>query len=503
MLALDQRGELTAGHLRLLSECLPVSERTLWRWLKTARCGGRCERKPHTRFTITKELRVELALLGGNASHLHRELVARAGDEAVPSLATIHRAIRRDLSPGEIAGLRQGERARRAFDVWLQRPKGPGHEDQSHRNLVWEGDHKQLPIEVDVEGQLRRPWVTWFVDCATNGICGLAVTPVYPSRESILVALCAAIVRDPPYGPFGGLPAAIRVDRGKDFLSHTVGRVLGRFAVHVGDLPGYSPWLKGTVEELNHAVEEMFLRALPRYTHQPRLHGDKPVDPDAPALTFAGFVGLLLDWVGEWNGLLPKSVLGGRTPEQAWLADPTPIDDVPAADLRLMMLEDDGRIRVIRPDGVQWDNHMYVDGWMHGQAGRRVRLRYMPHHDHEIEVFDARDGAHLGTAFLAHAASDEQRARVLSARRSAQKELERTLRAAARKRRERYAAVTTAQSPRQLGRLTEAEAAAELDAAYRPLPRSPRRPDLFPLPEPAAGWVVPAQPPAEEGKEPS
>nr|BFD88344.1 hypothetical protein StreXyl84_77450 [Streptomyces sp. Xyl84] len=42
-------------------------------------------------------------------------------------------------------------------------------------------------------------------------------------------------------------------------------------------------------------------------------------------------------------------------------------------------------------------------------AGTKVRVRCLPHHDHEIEVFDATTGKHLGTAHLADAATDEQR----------------------------------------------------------------------------------------------
>jgi putative transposase len=61
---------------------------------------------------------------GANVATVHRELVAAAaaGGPPVPSLATVHRAVARDLSPGERAGLRKGEHAARAFDVFLQRP---------------------------------------------------------------------------------------------------------------------------------------------------------------------------------------------------------------------------------------------------------------------------------------------------------------------------------------------------------------------------------------------
>ncbi|MFF4795366.1 hypothetical protein ACFY2M_37875 [Streptomyces sp. NPDC001276] len=46
---------------------------------------------------------------------------------AVPSLSTLHRAIRRDLTRGKRAGLKSGEAARRAHDVFGQR-------SATHRN---------------------------------------------------------------------------------------------------------------------------------------------------------------------------------------------------------------------------------------------------------------------------------------------------------------------------------------------------------------------------------
>ncbi|MGW2895549.1 hypothetical protein ACWDAO_13270 [Streptomyces sp. NPDC001212] len=91
----------------------------------------------------------------------------------------------------------------------------------------------------------------------------MAVTPVHPSRESVLAALRSAVLREAPYGAFGGLPEKVRVDRGKDFLSRTVTAAFDLLDVTVEDLPAYTPHLKGTVEGLNRAVESMFLAALP------------------------------------------------------------------------------------------------------------------------------------------------------------------------------------------------------------------------------------------------
>jgi len=80
----------------------------------------------------------------------------------------------------------------------------------------------------------------------------------------VLAALRAAVVREDPCGPFGVLPARVRIDRGKDFLSATVQAALAAFAVTVDALPGYQPHLKGTVEALNAAAETMFFAGLPR-----------------------------------------------------------------------------------------------------------------------------------------------------------------------------------------------------------------------------------------------
>jgi len=158
LIDLDGRNELTSAHVRLVAQALGRSERTVWRWLSAARVEGRHGRLSAARFTVTPEVRTLLALWGGNASRVHAELVERArldpASAPTPSLATLHRATRRDLTAGEQAGLRQGEAARRVHDVFARRPP-------VHRNTVWEGDHKRVPVEVDVERELVCPRKWW------------------------------------------------------------------------------------------------------------------------------------------------------------------------------------------------------------------------------------------------------------------------------------------------------------------------------------------------------
>ncbi|MEU9237814.1 transposase family protein [Streptomyces subrutilus] len=439
---------------------------------------------------MTQEIRQQLAVGGGNVSAVHRELVARAAEDPslgpVPSLSVFHRAVRKDLSAGERAGLKGGEAARHRYDVYGKRPP-------TDRNACWEGDHKRIPVRVDLEGSAVCPWVTWFIDVVTKAIVGVAVTPHQPARDAVLAALRTGISRTEPYGPFGGLPGVVRVDRGKEFLCRTVERALGAFAVPVHDLPAYKPYRKGTVEALNDAVEAMFLVSLPGYTRRARPVGAHHPDRVEDLLSYPEFVEALLRWVRGWNtGHHPEGLAKGMTPLAAWEADPSPVEDVAEERLAFFALEDDGRVRKIITNGISWRRRAYIAPWMAGHVGMRVRLRYLPHYDGQIEVFSAEErGRHLGSAYLAQAATLEQRRALSSVREKKARALKADLKAAEKLRKARYTATTTAAVPRPRRTVTSSQAEVEIarargaDLAARALP------DLIPPREPPASWARP------------
>ncbi|MEU4730430.1 hypothetical protein [Streptomyces sp. NPDC023588] len=126
---------------------------------------------------------------------------------------------------------------------------------------------------------------------------------------------------------------------------------------------------------------------------------------------------------------------------------------------------------------------------MTGQAGIEVRVRFMPHHDHRIEVHHAATGRYLGPADLADQATEQQISAVRNARAARARRLKKDLQAA---QRERYAAVNQPTAPQRLGALTIAQAEAELaqtadtDLAQLALP------DLTPPAAPPTGWRTPA-----------
>jgi putative transposase len=90
LMALDSRGELATEHARAVAGSLGVSLRTVWNWVAVARRDGRLSARTPSRAGVTPDMRVRLAVWGGNVSAVHRELLAEAaaaGDPgSVPSL---------------------------------------------------------------------------------------------------------------------------------------------------------------------------------------------------------------------------------------------------------------------------------------------------------------------------------------------------------------------------------------------------------------------------------
>ena len=109
--ALLKRGEaMTADvqrrNVRIAAEAAGVSVRTAWRWLAQARQGHAEPVYRRGGFTLDDALWARLEALGGNVAELHREL-EQASDEAplqgrLPSLGTMHRAVREQLRAGRI-----------------------------------------------------------------------------------------------------------------------------------------------------------------------------------------------------------------------------------------------------------------------------------------------------------------------------------------------------------------------------------------------------------------
>lgn len=433
LLAVRRAQTLPTWRVEAAAADLGVSVRTLWRWLEVAESEDRFSRKPRASFVIGEDDVVELAYYRGNVSALHAARVAEG--RPTPSVSAFRAAFARVLPPGRRAGLREGERTRRDFDTYLPRPTG------RRRNECWEADHTQLAVHVQLpDDRVVMPWVTLFLDQASRGLLGWAIA-VTPSQESVLAALRAAIDVEAPNGPMGGVPAAIRFDRGKEFLAAAVALAAASLAIDAKPLPAYTPHLKGGVERVNSSIEQLFLATLPGFVHGARGRDGRLVE-DGPLLGLEALVELFAAFVVDYNTVRGHQSLGGRTPLEAWNADSTPLVVVPPRHLRHLLL---ARVdRTVTKRGVRLAGRVYNCAELCGWVGERVEVRYLPHHHHEVEVFRLGDhaGEHLATAVLVDELAADDVTRLLKHRASEAKWLSRIQRAAAARRRTRFAAMT-------------------------------------------------------------
>jgi len=289
LLAIRRTQALPTWRVRAAAADLAVSVRTVWRWLEQAEGEGRMVRKVRVQFVVEQEDLVELADHRGNVEAVYRARVATS-----PDWVRCGGHIARALSPGRQAGIVAGERARRDYDTYLPRPAG------RPRNDCWEADHTQLAVHVVLpDGRVVMPWATLFVDQACRVILGWALA-VTPSQETVLGALRAAIDIEAPNGPMGGVPVAIRFDRGKEFLANAVGLAAASLAIDARPLRAYSPHLKGTVERTNESTEQLFLATLSGFVHGARGRDGQLVE-DGPLLGLEALVELFAAFVIHYN----------------------------------------------------------------------------------------------------------------------------------------------------------------------------------------------------------
>ncbi|MER7181532.1 hypothetical protein ABT404_18945 [Streptomyces hyaluromycini] len=127
------------------------------------------------------------------------------------------------------------------------------------------------------------------------------------SWGSVLSGLCAAVLCEELYGPFGGLLEGVCVDCGRDFLSWRVTVAFAVLGVVVEDLPACTPHLKGVVEGLSRVVEGlsrvvegMFLAGLPGCVRRPCPGKRASCPMDEVLLGFEDFTARLLEWTSWW-----------------------------------------------------------------------------------------------------------------------------------------------------------------------------------------------------------
>jgi putative transposase len=423
-------GELSAGHVRQAAAGAGVSERTVYRWLREGPQAGRPGPPPtgldEANWQAFEDFRGNIA-----AVHRARAAVVAGRDTAagVPisdelrqgwataepmSLRTLQAAFARALRPVDRAAWTGGEQARRQAQISSPRAA-------PHRNACWQADHTELDIVVlPPRGPACRPWLTSFHDESSRVVMGWCLA-LYPDAGTVLAALRMSLLVDPDRGPHGGVPAVLAYDGGLEFAAAAVRAVCDSLVIEVQPSPPYTPHHHGLIERWHRTIDQTLCCQLPGYTGGPRtaagdLYG--PIRDDtawrasaadspqgARPLTISTFTRIFTDWVRWYNTDHAHAGLDGASPLQVWNDDPSPITIIEAGKLRDLLLAGIDRT-ISHAGGIRFRNLTYTAPELYGRVGQRVQVRYAPHNDRFVEVYQ--DGAHLTTAYPRDAMSPEQ-----------------------------------------------------------------------------------------------
>jgi putative transposase len=395
--AVQAAGEPVTPAVRKAASRLRVSRSTVWAHLVRGSGAGQ-DRARRPRYTLTRKDRAAYYRVGGNAAGLAR---ARGGTAGRPSLRTLQRAVARDLSEMERVYARAGWRAARQIGPFRKLPALP-------RNTEWQTDHKQLGVTVVLPGGgTGKPWITSFVDVGTRVVQGWAVD-LRPTETTVTCALRRALQATPfpgrdglPAGSHGGVPARIRVDRGLEFAASGLSAAAGDLGIDLVPCWPYQPHRKGTVERWHRTLDQTMLSELPFFDAGPRKADGSLYAPAGAMWTLAELVAGVEEWITGYHDR-PHSMLGGASPWQAWLADPTPVREVGDEMLRGLLHR---ARRVVSGYGIRLKNVYYLAPRLYGRHGE-VEIRYDVHAPTELLVYVG--GHYLDTAFPQDTATPEQ-----------------------------------------------------------------------------------------------
>lgn len=233
-----------------------------------------------------------------------------------------------------------------------------------------EVDHCLLDVFVmDRHGRVARPWLTVLICRATKMIVGIHIGFDPPSSETLARAVLHAMLPKILNGMgaqhdwpcMGGFDMLI-TDRGLELMSEAFQRAGNHLKFAIVNLPGRSPWLKGTVERF---FGTLGVRVMSRIEGTTRARAPDWYDPQARARFGLGeLTGAIVRWIVDDYHETEHATLG-TSPRERWreLAEdaldggvrvPRPFKDV------FRMLGEGGITRVIGNTGIAFDNNHYA-----------------------------------------------------------------------------------------------------------------------------------------------
>ena len=392
-----------------LAKTFGISTRTVRRIADAPTATG-ADDAPRRR--LPREHLAEVAASGGSVKRAWQALVTSG--ETDLSLSQFYRRIANE-EPVVRAGVKGGGAAAIASGLY-------GKQLVERRMQRLHFDHTELPVEVSYSGGVVKPWMTTIIDAATRYV----FRPVFtygdgiggaPATEAVVALMAALLVgfRDDVGNVFGGRPESVWMDNA---LAHLADAITNGFAAY--GIAGHlivkaSPWQNGKIERLFGVFKSECLARIPGCTHTPEDRWGKPLGAGEALLDYRAVQAEICDWFDARNNGHRGS--DGFTPRERWLADPTPIEVVEAAEVRHLFLASP-KTRKVTKNGVKFDTIDFTHPALARYRGDVVSIRYLPNARDFIDIYDHRD-EFICSAVPHERLTDDQRERIYKSRTNA------------------------------------------------------------------------------------
>ncbi|MGE5606273.1 MAG: DNA-binding domain-containing protein, partial [Bacteroidota bacterium] len=376
------------------------SVKTLYRWRKDYRAGGRMallpgwgdRKKNHDIDPHAWEmfLKMYLTLQQRSVSDCYTDLQIIAAEKRwrVPSLRTIQRMVN-EIPESTLILFREGEEAfRNKCEPYILRD----HETVL-ANQIWVGDHQERDIFVQgPNGKPVRPWLTAWLDFRSTKLVGWTIS-YSPNTDTIMAAFANGALNKGI-----GLPNDIYIDNGRDYSSHEfAGRGNRHRAVidedrirslvtELGIVPHFAIPKNArakTIERFYRICAEKFDKRFPTYcgsNTNERPEGLNELLKNHPEKipTLQEIQQAFSDWVIHVYNKLPSEGAGrkGECPDETFERTRGPIRIAPEAALRLCLMRHSQPVTVQR-NGVKLLGQWYQnEDLIATHLGQDVYLRY-------------------------------------------------------------------------------------------------------------------------------
>jgi putative transposase len=412
--------------VRETAEYFGVSPATVWRWL-TSDPSPRGRPRGSKLIVFDDRMKGLLYQSGNNvAEFLRRAVAAGLFAEARPSLATIRRAVARDVPRVERVLARYGDRGVRDHAlVYLPM-------NTLYRAHAYMMDHCQLPWYVIAPWPMRgliQPWFTAVIDACTRVIVGFVIS-VHPNSTTIALALAAAICAD-GRGRFHGIPENVLIDNGSDFLSKHIEEAMMTIGTVITPHIGYHPNVKGIVERVNWTVQ-LRMQGFPGFADGPKTVDKKrQFTQEDGWVAYSDVYGAMATLIDAYHEDEHTSL--SCSPAEAWDRDPTPLVTIDSPEKTALLLMKSGSL-TIQKDGIHLAGRTYASEETICRKGDRVTVRYWPHDQRKVYVFDNAGKVFIGVASNTSEMTSDEKVAIWQSRqeqlRAANREVRRAKRAA-------------------------------------------------------------------------